>query len=147
CAGHDRDGGDARSGTDSTCRPARHHARAWSPGRGRLTAMKHALQYAFDEAVASLWRGRHSGLLSTSTIGLALFVLGGFLLATANLQHLGDEWSRSAEMSVYLAEDASLAQRTAIEGVLAPGPLVAGAEYVSKATALDRFKQTFADLA
>ena len=56
----------------------------------------HALQYSFDEAIASLWRGLRSGLLSTSTIGLALFVLGGFLLTTANLQRLGDEWSRSA---------------------------------------------------
>ena len=109
--------------------------------------MKHALNYAFDEALTSLWRGRRSGLLSTSTIGLALFVLGGFLLATTNLQRLGDEWSRSAEMSVYLNDDATVAQRTAIEGLLAPGPIVAGAEYVSKAQALERFKQTFVDLA
>jgi cell division transport system permease protein len=108
--------------------------------------MKHALSYAFEEAIASLWRGRSSGLLSTSTIGLALFVLGGFLLATANLQRLGDEWSRSAEMSVYLHDDATPAQRTAIEGLLTPGPLIAGTEFVSKAEALDRFKQTFSDL-
>ena len=109
--------------------------------------MKHVLQYAFDEAVASLWRGRRSGVLSTSTIGLALFVLGGFLLATANLQRLGDEWSRSAEMSVYLTDDATMEQRRAIEGMLTTGPLIAGAEFVSKTQALERFTQTFADLA
>jgi cell division transport system permease protein len=109
--------------------------------------MNHALRYAFDEAVASLWRGRRSGFLSTSTIGVALFVLGGFLLTTANLQRLGDEWSRSAEMSVYLNDDATVAQRTAIEGLLAPGPLIAEAEFVSKTQALERFKETFADLA
>jgi cell division transport system permease protein len=108
--------------------------------------MKHALNYAFDEALTSLWRGRRSGLLSTSTIGLALFVLGVFLLATTNLQRLGDEWGRSAEMSVYLTDDATVAQRTAIEGLLVPGPIIAGAEYVSKAEALERFKQTFVDL-
>jgi len=109
--------------------------------------MKHALSYAFDEASASLWRGRRSGFLSMSTIGLALFVLGGFLLTTANLQRLGDEWSRSAEMSVYLNDNATDVQRSAIEGLLSPGPLIVGAEYVSKAQALNRFKQTFADLA
>jgi cell division transport system permease protein len=109
--------------------------------------MKHALNYAFDEAFTSLWRGRRSGLLSTSTIGLALFVLGVFLLATTNLQRLGDEWSRSAEMSVYLNDDATVAQRTAIEGLLTPGSIIAGAEFVSKTQALERFKQTFADLA
>ena len=48
----------------------------------------HALRYAFDEAIRSLWRGRQSGLLSTATIALALVVLGSFLLVTANLERL-----------------------------------------------------------
>ena len=39
-----------------------------------------ALEYAWSEAVASLWRGRRSGVLSVATIALALFVLGGFLI-------------------------------------------------------------------
>jgi cell division transport system permease protein len=109
--------------------------------------MMRALRYAFDEASASLWRGRPSGLVSTGTIGVALFVLGGFLLTTSNLQRLGDEWSRAAEMSVYLNDDATDGDRAKIEGLIAPGPVVAGFEFVSKAQALERFKQTFADLA
>jgi cell division transport system permease protein len=106
-----------------------------------------ALQYAFDEATASLWRGRRSGLLSIGTIALALFVLGGFLVMTANLERLGAEWSRSAEMSVYLNDDVTDGERRAIEGALAPSEIVASQEYVSKATALARFKETFSDLA
>ena len=107
-----------------------------------------ALRYAFDEAFASLWRGRQSGLLSTATIALALFVLGGFLLVTANLERLGAEWSSAAELSVYLNDDvdAGRAARRS-KRVLAPGDVVAAHEYVSKAEALARFKQTFADLA
>ena len=107
----------------------------------------HALRYAFDEAVASLWRGRQSGLLSTATIAVALFVLGVFLLATSNLERLSRDWSRTAELSVYLGDAATPEERSAIERLVAPGPLVAGHEYVSKAEALKRFKQTFADLA
>ena len=84
-----------------------------------------ALQYSFDQALSSLWRGRHSGLLSTATIALALFVLGAFLLVTTNLDRLGAEWSRSAELSVYLTDDVSLDQRRAIEGALAPGDRIA----------------------
>ena len=106
-----------------------------------------ALQYAFDEAIASLWRGRTSGLLSTATIAVALFVLGAFLVVTTNLQRLGEEWSRSAEMSVYLADDATAENRAEVEKILAPGPLVQGFTFVSKGEALERFKQTFADLA
>jgi cell division transport system permease protein len=108
--------------------------------------MWRAISYAFDEAVRSLWRGRESGLLSTLTIALALFVLGGFLLVTANLQRLGAEWSSAAEMSVYLKDEITAEERRAIESLLAPSDLVASHEYVSKADALNRFKQTFTDL-
>jgi cell division transport system permease protein len=106
-----------------------------------------ALRYSFHEAVGSLWRGRQSALLSTSTIALALLVLGGFLIATANLERLGAEWSSSAEMSVYLEDQITDQQRSAIEGALAPSEIVASREYVSKETALSRFKDTFSDLA
>ena len=106
-----------------------------------------ALRYSFHEALGSLWRGRQSALLSTSTIALALLVLGGFLIATANLQRLGAEWSSAAEMSVYLEDQITDAQRSAIEAALAPSEIVASREYVSKGTALSRFKETFSDLA
>jgi cell division transport system permease protein len=106
-----------------------------------------ALQYAFEEASASLWRGRQAGLLSTVTIALALFVLGGFLAVTANLQRLGAEWSNAAELSVYLKDDITSDERRALEAALAPSDLVAVHEYVSKPDALVRFKQTFGDLA
>jgi cell division transport system permease protein len=109
--------------------------------------MLRALRYAFDEAAQSLWRGRQSGLLSTLTIALALFVLGGFLLVTANLERLGAEWSSAAEMSVYLNDDVTPGERRAIEAIIAPGELVASHEFVSKADALVRFKQIFRDLA
>ena len=106
-----------------------------------------AFRYALEEAIGSLWRGRQSGLLSTLTIALALFVLGGFLIVTANLERLSAEWSDAAEMSVYLKDDATTTDRRAIEALLTPGDLVASHEYVSKADALVRFKQTFTDLA
>jgi cell division transport system permease protein len=134
----------------------------------------HAIRYAFDEALASLWRGRRSGILSMATIAVALFVLGGFLLATSNLERLGSEWSRAAEMSVYVDDGATAAEKTGIEGLLGPstpgtsgtsgtlgtpgtsgtsgtpgslGSIVGSYEFVSKPEALKRFKQTFADLA
>ena len=106
-----------------------------------------ALRYAFEEAFTSLWRGRQAGLLSTLTIALALFVLGGFLVVTANLERLGSEWSNAAELSVYLKDDITVGERRGIEAALAPGGLIAAHEYVSKPDALARFKQTFGDLA
>jgi cell division transport system permease protein len=105
-----------------------------------------ALQYSFWEAVASLWRGRQSGLLSTATITLALFVLGGVLIITSNLERLAAEWGRAAEMSVYLEDEVTDEQRRTIELALAPSDIVAAQEYVSKEAALARFKETFNDL-
>jgi cell division transport system permease protein len=105
-----------------------------------------ALRYAFDEAVASLWRGRRSGALSTTTIGLALFVLGAFLIVTSNLERLGTEWSSSADMSVYLSDAITPGERTAVESAL-DGGVVTSRTYVSKTDALARFRSTFADLA
>jgi cell division transport system permease protein len=106
-----------------------------------------AFRYSLNEAATSLWRGRQSGLLSTGTIALALFVLGGFLIVTANLERLAAEWSSAAEMSVYLKDDVTDADRTAIERVLESGDVVAAREYVSKEAALARFRQTFTELA
>ncbi len=109
--------------------------------------MIRALRYAIEEAALSLWRGRQAGMLSTATIALALFVLGGFLVVTANLQRLGAEWSNSAELSVYLKDEVTADERRAVEAAVAPGDVVAAREYVSKADALVRFKQTFGELA
>jgi cell division transport system permease protein len=107
----------------------------------------HLLRYAFDEAAASLWRGRRSGLLSTATIAIALFVLGAFLVVTSNLERLAEEWSGAAELSVYLDDDIGGADRAAIERDLRGDPAVADVEFVAKDLALKRFKETFPDLA
>jgi cell division transport system permease protein len=66
---------------------------------------------------------------------------------TANLELLGDQWSRSAEMSVYLTDDISPADRQAVEEALRGNRSVAAIEYVSKSEALNRFKGTFGELA
>jgi cell division transport system permease protein len=105
------------------------------------------LRYAFDEATASLWRGRRSSLLSTATIAIALFVLGAFLIVTSNLERLAEEWSGAAELSVYLVDDITGADRAAIERDLRADASVASLEFVDKGAALERFKDTFPDLA
>jgi cell division transport system permease protein len=63
------------------------------------------------------------------------------------MQRLGAEWSKSAELSVYLKDEVTPAERSAVEAVLAPGGLIASREYISKSDALVRFRQTFGELA
>ena len=106
-----------------------------------------ALRYAFDEAIASLWRGR-SRACSPRPRSRSRCSSSALSHRDVQSRAAGAEWSRSAELSVYLndAGDAG-AERTAIEGAIEPGDIILARDYVSKADALARFKQTFADLA
>jgi cell division transport system permease protein len=105
------------------------------------------LGYAFGEAAASLWRRRGSSLLAVLTITVAMFVLGVFLLLTLNAQRWMAGWTDSAEVSVYLADDITAEQRTAIGSVISGHRSVAGSEFVSSADALKRFGRMFPELA
>jgi cell division transport system permease protein len=107
----------------------------------------HWFTYCFQEALASLGRQRVSVMLSVLTIGAALLVLGGFLLATVNLDRAVSTWSAAAEFSVYLHDDIAPEQRVALNALLGGHPAVASREYVSKADAAVRFKRDFPDLA
>jgi cell division transport system permease protein len=105
-----------------------------------------ALSYLFREAFASLWRGRRGGILSIATITTALFVLGGFLLVTANLDQLVARWSAAAEFSAYFRDEAAPQEREGVNRVLAGSGVVASRESVSKEAALQRFKRDFPNL-
>ncbi len=105
------------------------------------------LKYFVSEAVLSLWRGRRSSSLSILTIAIALFMLGLFLLVSQNLERTVDDWSRSAEFSVYVRDTATSGERAAVERALRADPSVAGVDVVSKDAALARFRRDFPELA
>jgi cell division transport system permease protein len=106
-----------------------------------------ALRYFLLEAAASLWRGRKAAILSVLTIAGGLFVLGLFLALNTNLQRLVGRWTESAELSVYLKDDATAAQLQVVDALIGQSGLAASREYVSKPQAVARFKQDFPDLA
>lgn len=106
----------------------------------------HALRYFIVEAAASLWRGRKAAILSVLTIAGGLFVLGFFLALNTNLQRVVGRWTESAELSVYLNEDATAAQLQVVDDLISQSGLAASRDYVSKQQAAARFKQDFPDL-
>ena len=106
-----------------------------------------ALKYFFDEATASLWRGYKTAIIAVATIASALFVLGGFLVVTSNMERLFARWQEAAEFSVYLRDEVTPLQQNAIESALRRSPLVHAIEMVSKDEALRRFKRNFGELA
>lgn len=106
-----------------------------------------ALAYFFSEAAASLWRARGSALMAIVTIAAGVFALGVFLLANANLQRLAARWSESAELSIYLSEEATAEQVQAVEAAIDRSGIASERQYVSKDEALTHFRSDFPDLA
>lgn len=106
-----------------------------------------AIDYAFRQAWASLWRSRGSSAFAVAAIALAMVVLGALLLLTSNVERLLDQWTAAAEFSVYLRDDATSEHRGAIETLIDQSGAAAGREYVSKAQALSRFRRSFVELA
>jgi cell division transport system permease protein len=106
-----------------------------------------AFRYFIDEAVASLWRGYKTACIAMATIAAAFFVLGGFLIVTANMERLFARWQEAAEFSVYLRDASTDNERAAVERALHESSLVKAVEVISKEEALRRFKQNFAALA
>ena len=102
--------------------------------------------YAFEEAWASLRRSGRSALVSIGTIAIAFATLGGFLLVSVNVQGVLDKWLQAAEMSVYLQDGATEADRIGLETFLKSKPSVAGVEYVTREHALERFRADFPEL-
>ncbi len=102
--------------------------------------------YSFEEALVSLRRSGRSALVSVGTIAIAFATLGGFLLLSVNVQGVLDRWLQAAEMSVYLHDTASEAERVSLEAFLRSQPMVAEVEYVSSERALERFRADFPEL-
>ncbi len=105
-----------------------------------------ALKYFLTEAGASLLRSWRSAALAILTIAAGLFVLGFFLMVNGNLQQVIGRWSESAEMSVFLSDNASDEQLKAIDGAIAQSGVARDRTQMSKADAIARFRQDFPDL-
>jgi cell division transport system permease protein len=106
-----------------------------------------ALGYFFSEAVASLWRSRRAAVLSILTIAGGLFVLGFFIALNTNLQRIVQRWTSSAELSVYLKDNAAKDELESVDDLIAKSGMASHYEFVSKTDAAARFKQDFPDLA
>jgi cell division protein FtsX len=65
-----------------------------------------------------MWRARSGTVFAVLAIALALIVLGALLLVNWNLQRVLARVTTAAELSIFLADDASSEQRGGIEAVL-----------------------------
>jgi cell division transport system permease protein len=105
-----------------------------------------ALAYAWQEAITSLGRARWTLLLSLAAIAVAFAMLGAFRVVSATVARVAGGWSEAAEMSVYLDDVVTEAERTAIRQTIERSAAVAGVIFVTKEEALARFGAEFPEL-
>jgi len=109
--------------------------------------------YALREAIAAFRRAPVLMGLSSAMVGLALFVVGLFGLATYNLQLALTAIEDRVEIAVYLRDDARQAEIDLAQRELADIPEVRTVRFTSKREALERaridlpeFGELFSDL-
>ncbi len=109
--------------------------------------------YAIREAIAAFQRAPVLTGLSSAMVGLALYVVGLFGLATYNLQLALTSVEERVEIAVYLRDDARQSEIDLVLTELAAIPEVRTVNFVSKRDALERartelpeFGELFSDL-
>lgn len=105
-----------------------------------------AVAYFLREASVSLVRSWKVSLLAVLTIGVSLYLGGGFLLLGSNLADLTAEWRRQAKVVVYLDGAAGAAERTELREEARLQPWAAGVTEVGPEEAEERFRDAFPSL-
>ncbi|MCC6164770.1 MAG: FtsX-like permease family protein [Acidobacteria bacterium] len=105
------------------------------------------LRYCLDEAWTSLRRRWRVASLSTMLLAAAVFVLAAALSASTALRDLTTRMTEAAELSVYLARDASTADRDAAAQATRDDAAVAAVEVLDADQATTRVTEDFPDLA
>ncbi len=97
--------------------------------------------YALREAVSAFRRAPLLTGLSSAMVGLALFVVGLFALATYNLQLALTTVEKRVQIVVYLRDDARQSEIDLAESELGKLPEVSAVHYISKREALAQAKR------
>lgn len=105
------------------------------------------VRYCLDEATTSIGRRWRVALLSTTLLAATVLVVGAALVASAALRDLTARMTQAAELSVYLAREASAAERTAVAQAVRADRSVASADVLDEAQATARITADFPDLA
>lgn len=103
--------------------------------------------YAWREGATSLWRGRRAASVAMAAITAVVFVAGTFLVLSHNTRRIVRSWSASAEMSIYLADDAPAGAVQELDRWIQESGMAESVAYVSRDEAFRRFQQDFPGLA
>lgn len=102
-------------------------------------------EYFIREVFISLKRNHWMTFASISTVAVSLLILGLFLIIILNLNNMASHLESQVEISVYLKDDLSQKEQTAIHDKILALQGIDEINFVSKEEALKRFKERLGD--
>ena len=100
--------------------------------------------YFFSKAFRNIRLNLVATLISASTMGICLLILGTFLLTAVNIGKILQKWGEEIQVVTWLKEGISNRDLADTSLAIKKLPGVQGANYISKAEALKRFKEQLA---
>ena len=99
------------------------------------------IEYYFREVLVSMIRNRWMSFASISTVAVALFVLGVFLILVINMNKMASSLESQVQISVYINDNLPEAGRNDIERMTRAMQSVSAVEYVPRETALKTLQE------
>ena len=104
-----------------------------------------SLGYFWKETFYSLFRNKFMAVASVLTVTLSMFILGVFLCAVLNINHMATYLENQVEMTVYLKDGLNTEQVMAVGKKLKVLPDLKEIKFTNKDQAMAEFKQRLGD--
>ena len=104
-----------------------------------------SLGYFWKETFYSLFRNKFMAVASVLTVTLSMFILGVFLCAVLNINHMATYLENQVEMTVYLKDGLNTEQVMAVGKKLKTLPDLKEIKFTNKDQAMAEFKQRLGD--
>ncbi|MFC7531349.1 permease-like cell division protein FtsX [Actinoplanes sp. GCM10030250] len=103
------------------------------------------VKYVLNEVLVGLWRNVTMTVAMIITMSVSLTMLGASVLMYMQVDQMKDFYYDKIEVSVFLTEDVSEAQKSAINQTIDSSPLVETKTHETKEQAFERFKLLWKD--
>lgn len=107
--------------------------------------MLSSLSYFWGETFRSLFRNRFMAIASVLTVTLSMFILGVFLSAVLNINHMASYLENQVEMTVYLKDGLTTDQVMGIGKYLKAQPGMKEIKFTNKDQAMKDFRERMGD--
>jgi len=102
-------------------------------------------KYVLNEVLVGLWRNVTMTIAMIITMSVSLTMLGASVLMYMQVDQMKTYYYGEIEVSIFLREDVSEAQRAAITQAIDTNPLVASKTYETREQAFEKFKVLWRD--